>query len=112
MVNFSADGAGANHPFIARVVHDSAKPGRGGGAGAMYDQWVVHSTAEYAAAHLVGESLDDEAAVWCPSLRLSSTLRLLQALSSFALSSPAPARYYGGMGANRTLRTGQRGAGR
>ena len=47
--------------IIARVIHDSAKPGRA--AAEEYDQWVVHSTAEYAAAHLVGESLDDEAAV-------------------------------------------------
>lgn len=51
-----------NHPCIARVVHESAKPGRSGGGG-EYDQWVVHSPAEFAAAHLVGEGLDDEAAV-------------------------------------------------
>ena len=51
------------HPILARVVHDSAKPGRGGSGD--YDQWVVHSRADYAAAHLVEESptLDDEAAV-------------------------------------------------
>ena len=44
----------AGHPavgMIARVVHESAKPGRGG-ADTPYDQWVVHSTVEYAAAHL------------------------------------------------------------
>ena len=54
-----------NHACIARVVHDSAKPGRGGGGGSggEYDLWVVHSPATYAAAHLVGEALDDEGAV-------------------------------------------------
>ena len=53
--------------IIARVVHDSAKPGRHGGDGRGgshgLDLWVAHSTAAYAAAHLVGEALDDEAAV-------------------------------------------------
>jgi hypothetical protein len=56
-----------NPKIIERVVHESAKPGRQpvvctrGLEG--LDLWVVHSTAEYAAAHLRGESLDDEAAV-------------------------------------------------
>jgi len=52
------------HPFIRLVVQESAKPGRtsGGGDGGV-DLYVVHSSAEYAAAHLVGESLDDEASV-------------------------------------------------
>ena len=45
--------------ILARVIHESAKPGR---TDTPYDQWVVHSTAEYASAHLVGEALDNEAA--------------------------------------------------
>jgi predicted NAD/FAD-dependent oxidoreductase len=45
---------------IEKVVHDSAKPGR---QAEGLDLWVVHSTAEYAAVHLRGEALDDEAAV-------------------------------------------------
>ena len=63
VANFSAATAAAagRSPIIARVIHDSAKPGRA--ADSPYDQWVVHSTADYATAHLVGESLDDEAAV-------------------------------------------------
>jgi renalase len=56
-----ADQPAAGAAMIARAVHESAKPGRD--ADAPYDQWVVHSTAGYAAAHLVGGALDDEAAV-------------------------------------------------
>jgi len=48
------------HPILSRIIHDSAKPGR---TGSTLDQWVVHSTPEYAAQHLVGEAIDDEAAV-------------------------------------------------
>jgi hypothetical protein len=60
----SSGQAESQRRIIARVVHDSAKPGRAAAAAdSPYDQWVVHSTAEYAAEHLVGESLDDEAAV-------------------------------------------------
>ena len=51
------------HPFVRLVVHDSAKPGRDGSSGAAADLYVVHSSAEYSEAHLVGETLDDEAAV-------------------------------------------------
>jgi predicted NAD/FAD-dependent oxidoreductase len=46
--------------ILGRVIHESAKPGRPPTA---YDQWVVHSTAEYAATHLEGEALADEGAV-------------------------------------------------
>lgn len=60
VVDYTAGGTASAHSILARAIHDSAKPGR---AGAPYDQWVVHSTAEYATAHLVGEALDDEAAV-------------------------------------------------
>ena len=48
-------------PILSRVIHESAKPGRR--TDTTYDQWVVHSTAEYAELHLVGEALDNEAAV-------------------------------------------------
>lgn len=52
------------HPFLKTIIHDSAKPGRGGeGSSSEYDLWVVHSTHEYAASHLVGEQLDDMEAV-------------------------------------------------
>ena len=50
-----------SHPCIARVVHESAKPGRDRTGGR--EQFVVHSSAAYAEAHLEGEGLDDEAAV-------------------------------------------------
>ena len=49
------------HPFLKTIVHDSAKPGRDDNNG--LDLWVVHSTHEYAASHLVGERLDDSEAV-------------------------------------------------
>ena len=52
--------APGEHPLIEKIVHDSEKPGRQKGE---YDLWVVHSTAEYASSHLVGERLDDEEAV-------------------------------------------------
>jgi len=49
------------HPFLKTIVHDSAKPGRDDNNG--LDLWVIHSTHEYAASHLVGERLDDSEAV-------------------------------------------------
>ena len=49
------------HDFIEKTVHDSAKPHRG--SHEKYDLWVVHSTPEYAASHLIGEQLNDQDAV-------------------------------------------------
>ena len=67
------------HPFLKTIIHDSSKPGRNKNEGvhivegkqqqqpltldSQFDLWVVHSTHEYAASHLVGEQLDDEEAV-------------------------------------------------
>ena len=74
------------HPFLKTIIHDSSKPGRNRNEGvhvvdgkqqqqqqqplsldssldSQFDLWVVHSTHEYAASHLVGEQLDDEEAV-------------------------------------------------
>ena len=49
-------------PPLKLLIHDSAKPGREA-AGGTHDLWVAHSTAEYAAQHLVGDDppgMDDE----------------------------------------------------
>jgi len=71
------------HPFLKTIIHDSSKPGRNrnervqvvdgkqqqqplsldSSLDSQFDLWVVHSTHEYAASHLVGEQLDDEEAV-------------------------------------------------
>jgi len=46
------------YPFLKTIVHDSVKPGRDNNTHRL-DLWVVHSTHEYAASHLVRERLDD-----------------------------------------------------
>lgn len=47
--------------IVSRLVHDSAKPMRGGASAC--DCWVMYSTAAYAETHLDGEDLADEALV-------------------------------------------------
>ena len=49
----------ADHEFLRLIVEDSSKPGRV----SEHDLYVVHSSHDYSRQHLVGEALDDEAAV-------------------------------------------------
>ena len=76
--------AGAPATIIDLVVHDASKPQRSG----PLDTWVVHSTAEYAATHLRGEALDDEAAVL--EEMQTAFLRLLQEATQSCSGTPPP----------------------